>query len=185
MVPDQQVDTMIQQKSRSTFDTFRQTVRWEMTFNILFTLGAVGYTLVSELRRFPVICGLMFVIMTGFLVWQVSFYQRLRRHPVDHDVRGYLQSTLTLLKQYVLHYKIVYGVVTPLAGGVGFVLGFAAGQSEVELPILRLPENPWLAGLFVIAILVLTVVIVHLHLKYFYQNKIDRMQRLVDELESS
>ena len=179
----EQIDTIIRRKSQNEFGKFKRTVFWEMLFNVAFTVGCACYALVSEFRAFPVIVGTTFLVIGSFLVWQFTFYRRLCRHPFSVDVHHYLRSALALLKKYVLHYKIVYGILLPVSGAIGFALGFAASQEGAELPLYELPENPWLAWLIIIAIIGTAFLIVHLQFKYLYQPKINRLQRMVDELE--
>lgn len=183
-LPDQQIDQMIHQKSRSTFEKFRRTVFWEMLFNGLFTLGCIYYVLVSEFRAFPFTMGAILMLVLGFLGWQLRFYQRLRRHPFEANVHYHLQLALALLKKYVLHYKILFGVMLPITAVLSFGMGVAAGKEGLDLPFYELPQHPWLAGLLVVAVLGLSLAAVHFQLKYLYQHKINRMQQLVDELEA-
>lgn len=182
-LPDQQIDKMIRQKSRGIFDKFTRTVLGELLFNVLFTLGTACYVMMSELKQFPLIMGVMFLMLAGYQSWQFAFYRRLRRHATDHDIHGYLQSSLRLLKQFVFHYKIVYGIVTPISIMLGFWLGMRASQADVELPLAELPENPWMASVVVAGTLAIVLLCIHLNLKYLYQKKIDRMQQLVNDLE--
>lgn len=183
-LPDQQIDQMIHRKSRSTFEEFRRTVFWEMLFNVLFTIGCAYYVMTSAFRAFPISMGATFVVLAGFLVWQFRFYQRLRRHPFDTDVRQYLQSALALLRKYVLHYKIMYGITMPISLVLGFIIGFTASKEGVALPLVQLPTNPWLAWLWVIGASCLVFLVIYLLIKYLYQHKINRLQQLVDELEA-
>ncbi len=179
----QQIETIIHQKSQSEFDKFKRTVFWEMIFNIVFTLGCAYYALVSEFRAFPVPVGATFLAIGSFHIWQLTFYRRLCRHPFSVDVRHYLQSALALLKKYVLHYKVVYGILLPVSGMIGLALGSAASQEGTELPIYELPNEPWLAFLVVGVVLSLAFLTIHFQFKYLYQPKINRLQRLVDELQ--
>ena len=179
----EQIDTIIRRNSQNEFDKFKRTVFWEMLFNVAFTVGCAYYALVSEFRAFPVIVGGTFLVIGSFLVWQFTFYRRLCRHPFSADVHHYLRSALALLKKYVLHYKIVYGILLPVSGMLGFALSYTASQEGTELLMYKLPENPWLAILIVGALLGLTFLIIHLQFKYLYQPKINRLQRMVDELQ--
>jgi hypothetical protein len=179
----EQIDTIIRRKSQNEFDKFKRTVFWEMLFNVAFTVGCVCYALVSEFRAFPVIVGTTFLVIGSFLFWQFTFYRRLCRHPFSVDVHHYLRSALALLKKYVLHYKIVYGILVPVSGMIGLALGAAASQAGTELPLYELPKSPWLAFLVVGALLCLAFLIIHLQFKYLYQPKINRLQRMVDELQ--
>ena len=183
VLPAVEIDKIVHQKSLSVFTTFKRTVFWELLFNILFTLSCVYYGWVSELRKFPVIVGACLLLLVGFVTWQLFFYLRLRRHPYDHNVHHYLRSSLALLKEYVLHYKIVYGALLPIAAVLGFALESAAEKAGTELPLLVLPENPWLAGIMVMATSALVIGALYFLLKFLYQAKIDRMQTLVNNLE--
>lgn len=179
----EQIDTIIRRKSQNELDEFKRTVFWEMLLSVAFTLFCIYYALTTEFRGFPLIMGSTFLVIIVFLAWQFTFYRRLCRHPFSADVHHYLQSTLALLRKYVLHYKIVYGILLPICGVLGFTLGFAASQEGTELPMYELPENPWLALLVVVTILVMTFLIIHFQFKYLYQPKINRLQRLLDELQ--
>ena len=184
-LPAIEIDKIIHQRSRSVFNTFKRTVFWELIFNGLFTLSCAYYGWVSELRKYPVITSAFLVLLIGFVAWQFFFYQRLRRHPYNHDVHCYPQSSISLLRQYVWHYKIVYGVGLPISVVLGFIFGFEISQQGADFPFYELPENSWLIAAISIAGLVTVLGVLHLMIKYFYQKKIDRMQQLIDDLEKS
>lgn len=178
----EQISRVIHQKSRSEFDKFRRTLFWEILFNGAFTIVCGVYVMMSTLREFPAIMITTFLIIGGFLAWQYYFYQRLCRHSIDTDVYCHLKSGLALLKKFVLHYKIVYGILLPISGILGFALGFMAEKEGTEVPLYELPQNPWLAILFVVSVLGLAFTMIHFQFKYLYQPKINRMQRMLEEL---
>ncbi len=178
----EQLTHVIRQKSRNEFEKFRRTLFWEILFNAAFTIACGIYVMVSAFREFPLIMSAAFLMIGGFLAWQCGFYLRLHQHSIVTDVRQRLESDLAILRKFVLHYKIAYGVMLPLSGVLGFMLSASAMDAGTDLPIHELPQNPWIGIPLTIAILGLAFLAIHFQFKYLYQPKINRIQALLDAL---
>ncbi|MGB3587048.1 MAG: hypothetical protein WBA23_10940 [Tunicatimonas sp.] len=176
-VNQQELEAAISRRSSDELEKFRRVIKKEYLFTWPVLLAAVvGAILLPEYWS----AALPLVTLYTFLVF---FYQRaLRQFKEVHyedDLKTYLQHALRFLKSYVRHYKIICWA----SGAAGFSAYFLLPKGNPNSGLNKVVDaSPTVFLIGAIVLVIFALLGTHLYIKYLYQARINRLEKLLNEI---
>ena len=175
----QQIDKMVRQKSYNEFENFRWIVMWEFWGGIIGTPILLYAFRDSVLLTYPFLLIILLLIQGSFCVWQYHFLRQINRVRFAEDVHHYLVDAISVMKRYVFNYRIISAVVFP----AGLAFGFLAGKDGDEPFVIEMPDQPVVAIVIGLCCVGLSLLVLHFQIEYFFQRKINRLRKMLKELQ--
>ncbi|MEM9832398.1 MAG: hypothetical protein AAF944_17330 [Bacteroidota bacterium] len=175
-VSQSELEAAISRRSSDELAKFRQVIKWEY-----FTTWPIVLWLIYETFRQPGYW-MATVPLLAFCAYMIYFYRKALTQSTyvhyDDSIQVYLQQTLTFLKSYVRHFKIICWASV----GIGFLYGFMLDEYQEGKERLVIFE---LSTFFMVAFVLLVVFGMHFYIKYLYQARIDAIENLLKEFREN
>lgn len=177
-----QLQSILQKKSRSPIAKMKRNLMWELILVIVLYSFVIIYYAIANQGRFWEISIVLTAVALIFLIYYYKKKKLLKEMEcVTCEVRSNLQRQVLVLEKYVKFYYIAGSVVAAIAY---FVTGFIVWKKNDYLNVSN-TNDIWI---FVVIGVVLTLALFFLNKWYvnkLYGQHVNRLKNLLDQTEET